>query len=329
MQCEQALANHQHHGGHGGGSIASPRSVGSSEMTDAELLAAEVDAKVNRIFSEADVNNDGAISHAEFLWVMTGLDFHKLERVGVPEGANVSAKETFIYNTKLNNSYDSAEDWNTDIDQPFKVEQGYSMKESAPAGSSKKHPSVARSMYPSSSSGIAMTSTGSTKSTKSTRSGSKSVSPMRGGRQDTASAGVLLDTHLEKNLGDSSGDGLHEEVGRPVQRLSRRQRDEPMVERVETPVFKGVLALNAAAQSEDVVYGDRVSPVRCSSFLSQSNSAFNFCVWLSNVIHLCCRSRRPASPTCRMAAWLSTKICTRWEVSTNICVCRTRLLSVV
>jgi hypothetical protein len=41
-------------------------------------LTVVVDAKVEEIFRVADNDNDGNISHAEFLWAMTGLDFHTL-----------------------------------------------------------------------------------------------------------------------------------------------------------------------------------------------------------------------------------------------------------
>eukprot|EP01032_Pedospumella_encystans_P018673 gene18673-21248_t len=108
-QCEQAQANE-----------------GFDFRTLSAALDAEVDEKVNKIFSEADVNNDGAISHSEFLWVMTGLDFHLLDRHGVPvslhEGG-FSAKDSYLYNSKLNNSHDSME-W--EKDPRFDEEMGFS-----------------------------------------------------------------------------------------------------------------------------------------------------------------------------------------------------------
>lgn len=140
MQCEQAQVNHnivmESSKNSNGGKALSPRAVSNLSL-QADALIAEVDAKVDRIFAEADVNNDGAISHAEFLWVMTGLDFHLLEKLGVPVEGGFSARDTFLYNTKLNNSYDSAiEDWNRDIDQHFEDDDdlGFSPKTNNPYG---------------------------------------------------------------------------------------------------------------------------------------------------------------------------------------------------
>jgi hypothetical protein len=48
----------------------------TKEQDQATLIAAEVEQKVNAIFDEVDINHDGVISHAEFLWAMTGLEFH-------------------------------------------------------------------------------------------------------------------------------------------------------------------------------------------------------------------------------------------------------------
>lgn len=62
------------------------------------LVAREVDRKVEQIFSQADANNDGSISQAEFLWAMTGLDFHLLQRL--PSGGGYSAEESYLYSSQ-------------------------------------------------------------------------------------------------------------------------------------------------------------------------------------------------------------------------------------
>ena len=86
-------------------------------LTEEDRLTAEVDARVEKIFGQADVNNDGAISHAEFLWVMTGLDFHLLHRLSTSATGGFSAQESFIHNSKLNNSRASVDEWeNSEFD---------------------------------------------------------------------------------------------------------------------------------------------------------------------------------------------------------------------
>lgn len=275
MQCEQAQANHNNVMESAKGGFASPRAV--SSLSYAETLAAEVDSKVDRIFAEADVNNDGAISHAEFLWVMTGLDFHLLEKLGVPAEGGYSAKETFLYNSKLNNSYDSAmEDWDRDIDQPFDSPKtgdsyGLNMYKSSStlsmsnAGASiqgqlsfqnfgKGQGGVGRSISNdqglggASATGNGMTSReGSTKNRRLVVTRPINSPPPSGRRAESG----LLDTHLEQPAGgNSSSGGPSEEIPneRPVQRQSRRQRDVQIMERVETPPsYKGILAQNAAS----------------------------------------------------------------------------------
>lgn len=180
MQCEQALANHNTVVENQKGSAVSPRGVNGVPYAD--TLSAEVDAKVDRIFAEADVNNDGAISHAEFLWVMTGLDFHLLEKLGVPVEGGYSAKETFLYNSKLNNSYDSAvEDWNKDIDQHFDEEMGFSPK----SGGSN---SIMMSTY--------------------------SLSPIKGSSSGSMNAGNSMKGQLSfQNLGKNQGAGSSSPLG--------------------------------------------------------------------------------------------------------------------
>jgi hypothetical protein len=69
-----------------------------------DLINAEVEARVNRIFAEADVNNDGAISQAEFLFVMTGLDFHLLD---VEDQKLLAPGYNAGQHGRLNNSYDT------------------------------------------------------------------------------------------------------------------------------------------------------------------------------------------------------------------------------
>eukprot|EP00600_Ochromonadales_sp_CCMP1393_P002181 CAMPEP_0174990998 /NCGR_PEP_ID=MMETSP0004_2-20121128/21629_1 /TAXON_ID=420556 /ORGANISM="Ochromonas sp., Strain CCMP1393" /LENGTH=701 /DNA_ID=CAMNT_0016244661 /DNA_START=79 /DNA_END=2184 /DNA_ORIENTATION=+ len=54
-------------------------------------LSEEVDKKVAEIFEAADANGDGRISHAEFLWAMTGLDFTLLDQI--PHKSNPSKKQ--------------------------------------------------------------------------------------------------------------------------------------------------------------------------------------------------------------------------------------------
>lgn len=253
MQCEQALVNHQQYQQQAAQNL-SPRSINNREA-DFEALEAEVNAKVDRIFAEADVNNDGAISHAEFLWVMTGLDFHLLDRVGIPMESGVSAKDTFKFNSKLNNSYDSAEDWNRDIDQHFEVEAGLTT-----AGSfSAKSPIV----------GYEPALSGAAGSSKSNRLLLKAaLTPSRSSKQDGMSA--LMNTHVEQEgvgleMDSSSGFPSEEEVAqagvgadRPVQRQSRRQRDEPIVERIETPLlFRGLLkGSSEGVYQDELTYGN-------------------------------------------------------------------------
>lgn len=314
MQCEQALANHQQLALQ---QALSPRSLNSHDTlaADMDALDAEVTAKVERIFAEADVNNDGAISHAEFLWVMTGLDFHLLERVGMPSEIGVSAKDTFMYNTKLNNSYDSAEDWNQDIDQPFEMEAGYAIN-----GSSSNRQSKGPSYEPA----IMLSATGS--STSFGRSFMKS--PNRSLKQD-----ALLDALMEKPADEPSSDGFpsgservlqvgvqsgpEAEAERPMQRHSRRPRDESVAApRVDSPyLLAGLLKTPSGGVYQDeltcadpVVGGQGpAAPLGKQSSLAFYNEPPSISskfpprihllssLMVTNVRHLCCHSCSPAS----------------------------------
>lgn len=55
----------------------------NGSMKDGQI-AEEVERRVNAIFDEVDINNDGFISHAEFLWAMTGLETHLTENEEAP-----------------------------------------------------------------------------------------------------------------------------------------------------------------------------------------------------------------------------------------------------
>ena len=268
MQCEQAQVNHNKVLGSAKGSGTSPRAI--SSLTSAETIAAEVDVKVNKIFAEADVNNDGAISHAEFLWVMTGLDFHLLEKLGVPVEGGYSAKETFLYNSKINTSYDSAvEDWDRDIDQHFDEEMcfsnpynlainaGSSVNSVTSAGSPIKGQMSFQNLGRNQSSSNSTLGTGGASANGlASREGSAKNrrlvvarpinSPPPSARKESA---AHLETHIEQPVGVSSNSGgASDEVPaeRPQQRQSRRLRDTPVMERVDTPPsYKGILAKNA------------------------------------------------------------------------------------
>ena len=269
MQCEQALANN----------ILPNQS--SPHALDIDTLTAEVNAKVELIFSEADVNNDGAISHAEFLWVMTGLDFHKLDQLGFPIDGGVSAKDTFMHNLQRR-SCDSAEDWNEEIDHPFDVQSAYSFRSNitgttgtqypplSPQGSSwnnntntntttnnNQYQATAMAGYGSRDIGnIGSWDTGNSQKLK------KQPSPQRSNSKGmpliSTSSYKQLETYEEKNVECSSSSSyvpivesppptagvaggtaavVDEGKERPSQRHSRRLRDEPIVERQNTPVM--------------------------------------------------------------------------------------------
>jgi hypothetical protein len=159
-----------------------------------------------------------------------------------------------MYNTKLNNSYDSAEDWNRDIDQPFEVDNYKGSFATSQSPKSNNEPTIYL---------------GNSNSNKGGKSMLKSaLTPTRGSRREDG-VNVLMDTHMEKaGIEESSSSGFPEEVqdNRPMQRQSRRQRDEPVVERIETPpLFRGMLKNPSdEVYRDELTYGDPVasSPVR-------------------------------------------------------------------
>lgn len=55
-------------------SIASPSQRSMREEFLSGVLDEDVDAKVQEIFAQVDVNGDGKISHEEFFWAMTGMN---------------------------------------------------------------------------------------------------------------------------------------------------------------------------------------------------------------------------------------------------------------
>lgn len=268
MQCEQAFANN----------ILPNQS--SPHALDIDTLTAEVNAKVELIFSEADVNNDGAISHAEFLWVMTGLDFHKLDQLGFPIDGGVSAKDTFMHNLQRR-SCDSAEDWNEEIDHPFDIQSSYSLRSNitgttgtqyaplSPQGSSwnnnnNNNTTTNNNQYQATAmAGYGSRDIGNTwsRDTGNSQKLKKQPSPQRSNSKGmpliSTSSYKQLETYEEKNVECSSSSSyvpivetsptagvaggtaavVDEGKERPSQRHSRRLRDEPVVERQNTPVM--------------------------------------------------------------------------------------------
>ena len=79
------------------GAISNTNSSTNTHLLTKEELDRIVDEKVEIIFGHGDMNNDGVISHAEFLWAMTGLDFHMLDSA---PATGLSARESFYYSAR-------------------------------------------------------------------------------------------------------------------------------------------------------------------------------------------------------------------------------------
>lgn len=53
-------------------------------------VSEQVELRINEIFAQADLNNDGCISYSEFIWAMTGLDASSFP--STPAGSSVQSK---------------------------------------------------------------------------------------------------------------------------------------------------------------------------------------------------------------------------------------------